>query len=480
MTLESQIVSLIGRLANFVLIIISAIMCLYVVRHFWFFWNRMFKEQRRCYQDLAGTYSPSVSILIPMHKEEKVAADILDRFVEMDYPKDDGRYEVIAIDDGSTDATPSIVDEYASKFSFIKAVHRAGNGGNGKPEALNVGLKVASNEIVLTFDADYLPPRDCVKRLVAPFADVEVGGVMGRVVPVNSPESFVTRLMDIERAGGYQVNQQARYNLDLIPQFGGTVGGFRRSVLKAVGEFDETKLAEDTDLTYKLYLNGSKVVYVNAAECYEEAVLSWDMREKQLTRWAIGHDQCLFEHFFETLKSPVLTFWQRVDGILLLGAYTTPLLILIGWLTGIFSYIVGAPLWYSIFPMIFFIFAYNSIGNFVVFAEAGGSLFLDQRRRSMWLLPLMLVNLLANVWICSKAFFLTIFLRQRRCEKVKPPIWDKTQKRGVGKDNYNKALNSFWNNNTHRWDKTERSGNGMQYYNDIKNAEIKRNHRKRG
>jgi len=421
LTLESQIVPLIGRIANLILIIISAIMCLYVVRHFWFFWNRMFKEQRRCYQDLAGTYLPSVSILIPLHKEEKVAADILERFVEMDYPKDDGRYEVIAIDDGSTDATPSIVDEYASKFSFIKAVHRAGNGGNGKPEALNVGLKVASNEIVLTFDADYLPPRDCVKRLVAPFADVEVGGVMGRVVPVNSPESFVTRLMDIERAGGYQVNQQARYNLDLIPQFGGTVGGFRRSVLKAVGEFDETKLAEDTDLTYKLYLNGSKVAYVNAAECYEEAVLSWDMREKQLTRWAIGHDQCLFEHFFETLKSPFLTFWQRVDGILLLGAYTTPLLILIGWLTGIFSYIVGAPLWYSIFPMIFFIFAYSSVGNFVVFAEAGGSLFLDQRRRSMWLLPLMLVNLLANVWVCSKAFFLAIFLRQRRREKVKPP-----------------------------------------------------------
>jgi cellulose synthase/poly-beta-1,6-N-acetylglucosamine synthase-like glycosyltransferase len=268
--------------------------------------------------------------------------------------------------------------------------------------------------------------------------------------------------------------------LDLIPQFGGTVGGFRRSVLKAVGEFDETKLAEDTDLTYKLYLYGWKVAYVNAAECYEEAVLSWDMREKQLTRWAIGHDQCLFEHFVETLKSPVLTFWQRVDGILLLGVYTTPLLILIGWLTGIFSYIVGAPWWYSIFPMIFFIFAYNSVGNFVVFAEAGGSLLLDQRRRSIWLLPLMLVNLLANVWVCSKAFFLAIFLRQRRCEKVKPPVWTKTQKRGVGKYNYNKALNSFWNNNTHQWDKTERSGNGMQYYNDIKNAEIKRNHRKRG
>ncbi|MCW4026630.1 MAG: glycosyltransferase family 2 protein [Candidatus Bathyarchaeota archaeon] len=479
MTFESQIISIIGQLANFILLTISAIMCLYIVRHYRFFWNRMFKKQRRCHQDLAGTYTPSVSILIPMHKEERVASHILDRFVEMDYPKDRGRYEVIAINDGSTDATSSIIDEYASNFPFIKAIHRTGNGGNGKPEALNVGLKMASNEIVLTFDADYLPPRDCIKRLVAPFVDIEVGGVMGRVIPVNSPESLVTRLMDIERAGSYQINQQARYNLNLIPQFGGTVGGFRRSVLKAVGEFDETKLAEDTDLTYKLYLEGWKIAYVNAAECYEEAVLSWDMREKQLTRWAIGHNQCLFEHFFETLTSPFLTVWQKIDGILLLGVYTTPLLILIGWLTGIFTYLAGAPWWCFLFPAILFIFAYNSIGNFAVFAEAGGSLFLDQRRRSIWLLPLMLVDLLTNVWVCSKAFFQTIFLRQRRYEQVKPPFWAKTKKMGVGKDNY-KALNSFWNNNTHWWDKTERSGNGMRYYNHVKNAEIKRNHGKRG
>jgi cellulose synthase/poly-beta-1,6-N-acetylglucosamine synthase-like glycosyltransferase len=478
--LKSQMVSLIGHLANFILFTISAIMCLYIARHLRFFWDRMFKEQRRCQQDLAGTYTPSVSILIPMHKEEKVAADILKRFVEMDYPKEDGKYEVIPIDDGSTDATSSIVDEYASKFPFVKAVHRDGNGGNGKAEALNVGLKVASNEIVLTFDADYLPPRDCVKRLVVPFVNVEVGGVMGRVVPVNSPESFVTRIMDIERAGGYQINQQARYNLNLIPQFGGTVGGFRRSVLKAVGEFDETKLTEDTDLTYKLYLNGWKVAYVNAAECYEEAVISWDMREKQLTRWAMGHDQCLFEYFFETLKSPVLTFWQKVDGILLLGVYTTPLLILIGWLTGIFTYLAGAPWWCYLFPAILFVFAYNSIGNFAVFAEAGGSLFLDHRRRSIWLLPLMLLDLLANVWVCSKAFFQAIFLRQTRCEQVTPFVCAKTQNRAVGNGNSNEAVKSFWNNNTHRWDKTERSGNGMHYYNGMKSAEIKRNHEKRG
>ncbi len=445
------------------LLFIIAIMCLYIVRHFRFFTNRLFEEQNRCYQDLAGVFKPSVSILIPMHMEEKVATGILDCLVQMDYPKDGLHYEVIAINDGSTDATSSIVDSYASQFPFIKAIHRVGNGGNGKSEALNVGLKVASNEIVLIFDADYLPPRDCVERLVAPFADIEVGGVMGRVVPINSPESFVSRIMDIERSAGYQISQQARYNLNLIPQFGGTVGGFRRSLLKALGGFDETKLAEDTDLTYKLYLNGWKIAYVNAAECYEEAVTSWETREKQLTRWAIGHNQCLFKYFFKTLKSKVLTFWQKIDGVLLLGVYTTPLLIFVGWLIGIFTYLDGGPWWSSLFPAILFVFAYNCIGNLSVFTEGGGSLYLDRRKRSIWLLPLIFLDLIGNVWVCSRAFFKAILLEMRLDQNTSPTD-ESDQMEGYKEKQYNKTSNGLSNNHNHKWDKTERSGNGLEYY----------------
>jgi cellulose synthase/poly-beta-1,6-N-acetylglucosamine synthase-like glycosyltransferase len=476
---ESQIILLTGQLANLFLLLIIAIMCLYIMRHFRFFGNRLFKEQRGCQQNLAGVFRPSVSILIPMHMEEKVANGILERFVEMDYPKDDERYEVIAIDDGSTDATSLIIDDYASKFPFIKAIHRVGNGGNGKPEALNVGIKMASNEIILIFDADYLPPRDCVERLVAPFVDVEIGGVMGRVVPVNGPESFVSRIVDIERAGGYQISQQARYNLNLIPQFGGTVGGFRRCVLKAVGGFDVTKLAEDTDITYRLYLNGWKVAYVNAAECYEEAVLSWEMREKQLTRWAIGHNQCLFKYFFRTLKSPILTFWQKVDGVLLLGAYTTPLLVFVGWLIGILCYLTGALWWSSLFPAILFVFAYSCIGNVAVFAEVGGGLLLDRRRRSIWLLPLMFIDLLANVWVCSRAFFKALLSNLQTPNKVKMPFSSNVQKEANQGNGPTKTLNGFVNNYP-RWDKTERSGNGLCYYDNRKEVETRRNNKKEG
>lgn len=82
---------------------------------------------------------------------------------------------------------------------------------------------------MVVFDADYLPRPGLLKELVAPFFDPEVGAVMGRVVPQNADRNLLARLLDLERAGGYQVNQQARNNLGLVPQYGGTVGGSARA-----------------------------------------------------------------------------------------------------------------------------------------------------------------------------------------------------------------------------------------------------------
>jgi len=446
------------------IIIIIVVMLTYTTRHYKFFWNRMFEKQRRGRDDLAGSYKPSVSILIPAHNEEKVLHSILDRFVESDYPKENGNFEVIVIDDQSTDQSGTIADSYAATYPFVKVVHRNEDSDRGKPEALNTGLPFASNEIVLCFDSDYQPPKDCVQRLVAPFSDVEVGAVMGRVVPMNAPESYLTRLMDLERSGGYQVDQQARYNLDLLPQFGGTVGGFRRSALKAVGGWDPKMLAEDTDLTYQVFLRGWKVGYVNFAECYEEAVSSWDQKQKQLRRWAIGHNQCLFKHFSKTLTTPVLNWKQKLDGILLLGVYVAPVLMLLGWILGIISYLFEAPWWSPFFPALLFTLSYNNVGNFAVFNEVGGSVFLDKRGRSIWLLPLAFFNFFAYVLICATAFFDSVFIQAGE--------WKKSRRTGNGTDHYNNLVNNRNNhNNKNRWHKTERNGNGFRYYNNRRNHE---------
>ena len=188
------------------------------------------------------------------------------------------------------------------------------------------------------------------------------------------------------------------------------------------------------------------------------------------------------------VQSKVLTFWQKVDGLLLLGVYATPLLIFIGWLIGIFTYLDGGPWWGSLFPAIFFVFAYNCIGNLAVFAEVGGSLLLDQRKRSMWLLPLLFLDLLGNVWVCSRAFFKAIFLKLRLIH-VKTPFAESIRKKANTQNQYTKISNGVSNNHNHKWNKTERDGNGMHYYvriaaeldenRQMEKAEIKMNKKER-
>jgi cellulose synthase/poly-beta-1,6-N-acetylglucosamine synthase-like glycosyltransferase len=110
-------------------------------------------------------------------------------------------------------------------------------------------------------------------------------------VPQNAGVNLLTRLLDLERSGGYQVDQQARFNLGAVAQYGGTVGGVRLSALDDVGGWHDGVLAEDTDLTYRLLMCGWRVAYLAHAECYEEVPQSWPVRFRQIGRWAKGHNQ---------------------------------------------------------------------------------------------------------------------------------------------------------------------------------------------
>ena len=174
-----------------------------------------------------------------------------------------------------------------------------------------------------------------LKSSLKDFVDPKVGAVQGRVVVLNEPQNIVTRLVALERIGGYRVDQEARDILGLITQFGGTVGGFRRSILKSLGGWDESVLAEDTDLTFRVYLAGYKIRYGVDAECYEEAVDNWKSYWRQRYRWAKGHMQCFFKHSWNVLTSKKLTWKEKIDGLMLLSIYFMPILVLLSLFIGL-------------------------------------------------------------------------------------------------------------------------------------------------
>jgi cellulose synthase/poly-beta-1,6-N-acetylglucosamine synthase-like glycosyltransferase len=222
--------------------VLALVMLAYAIRHLLSTITRVGRQQRTGDAALLDQVCPGISVLIPMHDDEAVAEGVLTALVQSDYPKE--RLEIIPIDDHSQDATPEILERYRAAHPFIKPVYRR-SGPRGKPAALNDALALASHEIVIVFDAGHLPTRGVLRELARAFQDPEVGGVVGRVFPRNTSALVLTRLLEPERAGGHQVDQQARYTLDPISRFGGTMGGFRRSLALAWGGFDPRVLAED-------------------------------------------------------------------------------------------------------------------------------------------------------------------------------------------------------------------------------------------
>lgn len=402
------------------LFLIVLIMMLYGLRHFMFTMNRLTGVQRHPYIDISVASWPMITVFIAAHNEEKVIAGCIEALLDTDYPPD--RLKIIPVNDRSQDTTAQIIDDFVERYpSRIWPFHRVG-GKAGKSAALKDALAFAQGDIAIIFDADYVPGRGLLKQLVAPFFDPEIGAVMGRVVPANSGANLLTRLLDLERSGGYQVDQQARMNMNLMPQYGGTVGGVRLSAVAAVGGWHDDTLAEDTDITYRLMFNGWKTVYTNRSECYEEVPEDWSVRIKQVTRWAKGHNQVMSRYWWKFATSTYLTPGQRFDGLLLLFVFVVPLVMLVGWGLALGLYFLNAGSLLSVLIPVFALMVYGTLGNFAAFFEIVIAVLIDGNRRRLRLLPFNMLGFLVSLFAISGAVW-SLFLDRVLSREM---VWDKT------------------------------------------------------
>lgn len=412
--------------ANIGLWICIGILALYTLRHYFFTLNRLFGRHRQPFVDILQADWPSLVVFVPAHNESSVIRDSLDALLTCDYPED--RLKIVPIDDRSTDDTRAILREYEENYPGRVIPFLRDGGTPGKAAALADAMEEHKDEIFLVFDADYIPGTRLLKQLTAPFFDPEVGAVMGRVVPINVGLSLLTRLLDLERSGGYQVDQQARMNLRLVPQYGGTVGGIRRVALDNVGGWNANSLAEDTDITVRLVIAGWEVVYQNRPECYEEVPETWESRVRQIKRWATGHNQALASHVGSLLANRMhLPRWQVMDGVLLLGIFVVPLVLLLGWTCTIILFYAGyPPQWGKL--TILLISSFNTVGNFAAFFQVAAASRLDGSRERIRMLPFFFLGFLVSTLSVGRAS-----LSRASWMKGRPLEWQKTERHRKGR-----------------------------------------------
>ncbi|MCT4458317.1 glycosyltransferase family 2 protein [Lactiplantibacillus paraplantarum] len=234
---------------------------------------------------------PFVSIMVPAHNEGIVIVKTLQSLLNFDYPKD--RYEIIIINDNSDDNSAELLAEIQALYPHrnLKVINTdKTNGGKGKSNALNIGLKQARGSLISIYDADNTPQRTALRYLVAELmSDQRLAAVIGKFRTRNKDASLLTRFINIETLSFQWMAQAGREKLFKLCTIPGTNYVIRRDILEKIGGWDVKALAEDTEISFRVYRMGYRIRFQPLAVTWEQEPQTLDVWFHQRTRWVKGN-----------------------------------------------------------------------------------------------------------------------------------------------------------------------------------------------
>ncbi|MFX0540920.1 glycosyltransferase [Roseovarius sp. S4756] len=200
-------------------------------------------------QDPTSASAPQTSVVIPLYND---AASIGQVLAALDRQTTDRSFEVIVVDDGSTDDGPNLVRPPARLIRQTNA---------GPAAARNHGAAIARGDALLFLDADCIPPENWLAEMSDALKGPGFDAVMGTLVAAN--DGLVPRLVQLEIEDRYLGMARAVDGVDFIacPSC-----GMRRAVFEKVGGFDRRlRQAEDVELAYRLTGLGYRIAFVDTA-----------------------------------------------------------------------------------------------------------------------------------------------------------------------------------------------------------------------
>jgi cellulose synthase/poly-beta-1,6-N-acetylglucosamine synthase-like glycosyltransferase len=281
----------------------------------------------------AGKFAelPAVTVQLPLFNEMYVAERLLDAVAAIRYPRD--RFQIQVLDD-STDETRDIchrkIEQLIRQYPDldIEYVHRTDRTGF-KAGALENGLRTAKGEMVLIFDADFVPNPDILERTVHHFLDPKVAVVQCRWEHINRDFSALTEAQALMLDGHFIMEHAGRNRSGRFFNFNGTAGLWRRAAIVDAGGWHHDTLTEDMDLSYRAQLRGWRFVYLPEIAAPAELPVEMSAFKAQQFRWAKGSIQVARKLLPRILGSNA-TFAQKYEAFFhLTNNFAYPLLLLL-------------------------------------------------------------------------------------------------------------------------------------------------------
>lgn len=240
---------------------------------------------------------PMVSILVPAHNEAKVIGRTVESLLLLNYPK--SKMELIVINDNSSDNSKEILEDIKNKYNnynFTIINTDSLTGGKGKSNALNIGYTISKGDFIAVYDADNTPDRNALRYLVQTIVmNDELGAVIGKFRTRNKNKNLLTKFINIETLSFQWMSQAGRWQLFNLCTIPGTNFILRRSIIEEIGGWDSKAIAEDTEISFRIYKLGYKIKLVPQSITWEQEPETVKVWIKQRTRWAKREYICINE-----------------------------------------------------------------------------------------------------------------------------------------------------------------------------------------
>jgi len=235
---------------------------------------------------------PFVSILVPCHNEEENIHATIQRMARNRYPN----FEIIAINDGSSDQTGAVLDDLARQHAFLRIVTLERN--FGKAMALRAGALASRAEFLMCVDADALLAEDALLWMIPHFLQ---GGRVAAVTGnprVQNKRGLLARIQIGEFASIIGMVKRSQRDIGRLFTVSGVHVCFRRRALHEVGYWSAETVTEDIDVSWRLQMHYWDIRY-------EPRALSWIVVPETLRglwqqrmRWARGGIEAARKHSY--------------------------------------------------------------------------------------------------------------------------------------------------------------------------------------
>ena len=248
--------------------------------------------------------APKVSVVVAGRNEGATIEAAIRSLLAQDYPN----LEIIVVDDSSDDDMAEIAGRYARRGLIRFFQNSAERGRGGRPSASNLGMRMATGEILLSVDADTTFDRRLIHNVVAPFADPWVGVVAGNVMARNAHRNLLTEMQTIEYAISIDLHKRWTDLFGSTLQASGAIGAFRREAVCEIGGWDQ-ELAEDTDVSLRMVKAGWKIAFSPEAVAMTEVPSDLGVLIRQRTRWDRGGLRTYFRKHLRLMR-PSVSGWH--------------------------------------------------------------------------------------------------------------------------------------------------------------------------